>query len=151
MTDDKLYYFFSYPHDGDSPASDTVLLPVDHANIDHLSFHSLSWYSYNHCHCVRPFFFSQDIYVMFFRQIRNECGTVITDEDYAEMKRSLSAVNLNAKRQTGNSTAANYDFGIYFNVVASNMTIAGGWVPYVCATPYLSTKKNTFKQTEASR
>jgi len=49
------------------------------------------------------------------------------------MERGVSAVDLDlVKRQTGNSTES-YDFGIYFNVVASNMTLAGGWVPYVHA------------------
>ena len=52
----------------------------------------------------------------------------MTEGHQKEMRRTLAAVNLGS-RQTGNTT--DYDFGIYFNVVASNMTIQGGWVPYV--------------------
>ncbi len=87
---------------------------------------------HNYCPWVRsiPTTISQDIQRLFPRQVRDECGTIATDEDNAEMERRVSTVNLNAKRQTGNSTEE-YDFGIYFNVVASNMTLAGGWVPYV--------------------
>ncbi len=65
------------------------------------------------------------------RQTR-ECGTAVTEEDKLEMEKAVAAVNLNVKRQTGNS----YDFGIYFNVVASNRTEEGGWVPYVHALPF---------------
>jgi len=44
------------------------------------------------------------------------------------MTRTLAAVNLNYKRQTG--SIKNYTFGVYFNVVAANMTVEGGWIPY---------------------
>ena len=49
----------------------------------------------------------------------------MTDDDIAAMERDVAAVNL--KRQTG----GNYTFGVYFNVIATNMTIDGGWIPYV--------------------
>ena len=49
------------------------------------------------------------------------------------MTRTLAAVNLHYKRQTG--SIKNYTFGVYFNVVAANMTVEGGWIP--CA-PFLN-------------
>ena len=58
---------------------------------------------------------------------REECGTVVTDDDIATMEKDVAAVNF--KRQTGG--IRNYTFGIYLNVVAANMTTDGGWVPYV--------------------
>ncbi len=59
----------------------------------------------------------------------SECDAVITDVDSDEMAETLAAVNLNYKRQT--FSIRNYTFGVYFNIVASNMTVAGGWIPYV--------------------
>ena len=68
------------------------------------------------------------------RQTR-ECGTVVTEKDKLEMEKAVAAANLNVKRQTGNES---YDFGIYFNVIASNMTEEGGWVPYVHPLPFIN-------------
>jgi hypothetical protein len=51
----------------------------------------------------------------------------VTDDDIAAMERDVAAVNF--KRQTG--SIRNYTFGIYFNIVAANMTTDGGWMPYV--------------------
>ena len=65
------------------------------------------------------------------RQTR-ECGTVATEEDKLGMEKAFAAVNFNG---TGTQNAS-YDFGIYFNVIASNMTEEGGWVPYVYALPF---------------
>jgi len=87
----------------------------------------------NNCFRVpsRPPFRCNVFNVFQSRQTR-ECGTVVTEEDKLEMEKAVAAVNLNAKRQTGTS----YDFGIYFNVVASNRTEEGGWIPYVHALPF---------------
>jgi len=54
---------------------------------------------------------------------RVECGTVVTEEEKLEMEKTVSGVNLNPRQAT------TYDFGIYFNVIAANMTAEGGWVP----------------------
>lgn len=75
--------------------------------------------------CVLVFLFPSVFLKVFSRE---ECGTIVTEDHQKEMRSTLAAVNLDS-RQTANTT--DYDFGIYFNVVASNMTIQGGWVPYV--------------------
>jgi hypothetical protein len=49
----------------------------------------------------------------------------VTAAEIAAMERDMAAVNF--KRQTG----GNYTFGVYFNVIAANMTTDGGWIPYV--------------------
>ena len=51
----------------------------------------------------------------------------MTPDEIAAMEKDVAAVNF--KRQTG--SIRNYTFGIYFNVVAANMTTDGGWIPYV--------------------
>ncbi|KAF9046223.1 hypothetical protein BJ165DRAFT_1469636 [Panaeolus papilionaceus] len=59
-------------------------------------------------------------------ELRNyhPCGTVVTDEDIAEMTHDLARLRI--PRQAG---IKNYEFDVYFNVVAKNMTTAGGWAP----------------------
>ena len=65
------------------------------------------------------------MFTIFRNRGREECGTVVTAAEIAAMERDVAAVNF--KRQTG----GNYTFGVYFNVIAANMTINGGWIPYV--------------------
>ncbi|KAJ3514346.1 hypothetical protein NLJ89_g2427 [Agrocybe chaxingu] len=54
----------------------------------------------------------------------NPCGTVVTDEDISNSEAALARLRI--PRQT---TIQDYNFGVYFNIVASNMTTEGGWVP----------------------
>ncbi|PPQ66393.1 hypothetical protein CVT24_007222 [Panaeolus cyanescens] len=54
----------------------------------------------------------------------NPCGTVVTDDDISEMTQTLERLRI--PRQAG---IKNYEFDVYFNVVAKNMTTDGGWAP----------------------
>ncbi|KAF5317552.1 hypothetical protein D9619_013165 [Psilocybe cf. subviscida] len=54
----------------------------------------------------------------------NPCGTIVTDDDIAETEQALSRIKVS--RQSG---VKDYTFDVYFNVVAANMTTAGGWIP----------------------
>lgn len=55
---------------------------------------------------------------------RDECGTVVTDEDIENAREAIS--KLKSRRQT---SLTEYTFDVYFNVVAANMTTEGGWMP----------------------